>query len=71
MGSQNAKIDCKLIKIDKVKVYDVANKKQIGEFESTTLASAFTGIKANHISNYIHKKIRSYKNKLGITICFR
>jgi hypothetical protein len=71
MGSKNSKVNCQLLKIEKVRVFDVANKKQIGEFTSTTLAGAFTGIKPSHIGNYIHKKIRSYKNKLGITICFR
>lgn len=55
----------------KVKVYNIAEKKLIGEFASMNLASEFTGVAGKDIGQYIKHKYRCYKNKLGFTICFR
>jgi hypothetical protein len=53
----------------KVKVYDVEKKKLIYEFDSVAEASKFLGVK--NVAAYINQKCKSYKNNLGITICFR
>lgn len=53
----------------KVKVYDVEKKELIAEFDSMNEAAKFTGVKS--VREYINKKSRSYKNKLGKVICFR
>ena len=53
----------------KVKVYDVENKKLIFEFDSLNEASKKLGVKS--IDVYIKNKSKSYKNNLGITLCFR
>jgi hypothetical protein len=53
----------------KVKVYDVENKKLIYEFDSVSEASNFLGVK--NVATYINQKCKSYKNNLGIIICFR
>jgi len=55
----------------KVKVYNVAEKKLIGEFESMTKAAEFAGVDMRGVGNYIKKKLKCHKNKLGFTICFR
>jgi hypothetical protein len=55
----------------KTKVYDVANKKLIAEFESVWAASNYTGVKCSYITQCMNKKYRSHTNRLGITITFR
>jgi hypothetical protein len=54
-----------------VKIYDVERKLLIKECQSLKEAQEFTGVSHPYISVAIKKKWRSYKNKLGITICFR
>lgn len=53
----------------KVKVYDVAKKELIAEFESAMAAAKFLGIKS--VYHYIKTKGRCHKNKLGITVAIR
>lgn len=53
----------------KVKVFDIEKKKLIYEFDSLNKAEIFLGVKGIH--NYIKNKTKSYKNNIGIAICFR
>jgi hypothetical protein len=53
----------------KIKVYDVAKKELIFEFDSMNQAKKELGV--NNINQYIKNKGRCHKNNLGITICFR
>lgn len=53
----------------KVKVYDVAKKELIGEFESQREAAKFLGVKS--VRSYIKTKGKCHKNKLGITVAIR
>lgn len=55
----------------KVKVYDVSEKKLIGEFSSLKDASIFTGVDAWHISKLLTRKGRSHTNKLNKILTFR
>ena len=55
----------------KVKVYDVTNKKLLGEFESSKDAADFTGLKPSHIADIIAHKRKNRSNKLGITLTLR
>lgn len=55
----------------KTKVYDVANKKLIAEFDTINEASRYTGVKCSNIHACMKYKYRSHKNRLGITITFR
>lgn len=58
-----------LLLMRKVKIYDVAKKKLIAEFESGMQAAAFLGI--NSVNPYIKHKYKCHKNKLGITVAIR
>lgn len=53
----------------KVKIYDVAKKQLIGEFESCWAAAKFLGVKS--VASHIKYKSKCHKNKLGITVAIR
>lgn len=53
----------------KTKVYDVAKKELIAEFESQYAAAKFLGVRT--VANYIKYKSRCHKNNLGITVAIR
>lgn len=55
----------------RTKVYDVANKKLIGVFESRKDAAKFLGVAYRSIHNYVRTKSKCRKNKLGITVAIR
>lgn len=52
-----------------VKIYDVKTKELLYTCESGSEAERITGVR--NVRVYIKAKSRSYKNKLGKTICFR
>lgn len=54
-----------------VKVFDIANKKLIGSFDSLTAAGEFTGVNTSSVRNYAVRKNKCFKNKLNITLAFR
>ena len=54
-----------------VKIFDVEKKELIKRFETVTEAAEFCGLSFSEIKQAIKYRYRSYKNKLGKTICFR
>lgn len=53
----------------KVKIYDVAKKELIAEFDNGMDAAKYLGISS--VNTYIKKKYKCHKNKLGITVAIR
>lgn len=55
----------------RTKVYDAERQELLGDFESRLKASQFTGVPALSIHQYIKRKCRCHKNKLGKILAFR
>lgn len=55
----------------KTKVYDVVNKKLLGEFDTRKAAADFAGVDPSNIKAYVTRKSKCRKNKLNTIITFR
>lgn len=55
----------------KTKVYDVVNKKLLGEFDTRRAAADFAGVDPSNIKAYVVNKSKCRKNKLNTIITFR
>lgn len=62
--------DQQLFKI-KIKVYDVLQKKLLGEFDSIKAAAKFCGCTTDSMSSAWKKKHRIYKNNLNKVLAIR